>query len=174
MTFKIEMPRLLRFISLSVMISLLMSCQVRYSFTGGQFSGAKNFSVSFFKTQTALASQAYAQQLTEGLKQLILTQSPLSVAEREGDLRYEGSITDYRVAPVAIQGNETASLNRLTITIKVKYTNTLESDLSFEKSFSKFSDFPADQDLFSQEETLWKNINDQLTQEIYNSSVGNW
>jgi len=152
----------------------IMACQVRYSFTGGQFSGAKTFSVAFFKPQTALASQAYSQKFTESLKQFILTQSPMSIAENNGELQYDGNVTDYRVAPVAIQGNETASLSRLTITIRVKYINTLEPDLSFEKTFSKFSDFPADQDLFSQEETLWDNINTQLTQEVYNASVGNW
>jgi hypothetical protein len=151
-----------------------VSCSVRYSFTGGQFSGAKTFSVDFFRPVTALASQTYAQRFTESLKDFILAQSPLTLVEKDGELRYEGSITDYRVTPVAIQGNETAASSRLSITIKVKYTNTLESDLNFEKSFTKFADFPADQDLFSAEEGLWTAINEQLTQEVYNSSVGNW
>ena len=72
------------------------------------------------------------------------------------------------------KGNETASLNRLNITIKVKYTNTLEPDLSFDKTFSKFADFEAAADLLSVEDRLWSEINDQLLQEIYNASVGNW
>jgi hypothetical protein len=142
--------------------------------SGGQFSGASTFSVDLFKSQTALASPIYAQRLTESLKDLLLSQSPLKIAENNGDLRYEGYITEYRIAPVAIQGNETASLNRLNITIKVKYTNTLEPDLSFDKTFSKFADFEAAVDLLSIEERLWTEINDQLLQEIYNASVGNW
>jgi len=150
-----------------------ISCGI-YSFRGGQYSGAKTFSVDFIKPQTALATQVYAQNLTEGLKDLLLAQSPLSLQARDGDLHYEGSITEYVITPVAIQGNETASLNRLTITIKVKYTNTIEKNLSFERSFSKYADFEADADLFAVEETLWTQINDQLAQEIYNASVGNW
>ena len=142
--------------------------------SGGQFSGASTFSVDLFKSQTALASPIYAQRLTESLKDLLLSQSPLKITENNGDLRYEGYITEYRIAPVAIQGNETASLNRLNITIKVKYTNTLEPDLSFDKTFSKFADFDAALDLLSVEEKLWTDINDQLLQEIYNASVGNW
>lgn len=152
----------------------LSQCQVTYSTSGGQFSGASNFSVENFKSQTALASPIYAQRLSESLKDLLLQQSPLKIIERAGDLRYEGFVTDYRIAPVAVQGNETASLNRLTITVKVKYTNTLEPSLSFDRSFSKFADFDAGLDLLSVEETLWTNINDQLLQEIYNASVGNW
>ncbi|MFM7618886.1 MAG: LPS assembly lipoprotein LptE [Bacteroidota bacterium] len=160
---------------LFILIALLLTgCEIRYSFSGGQFSGAKTFSVQYIKPQTALASPAYAQRLTESFKDVMLSQSPLSLTETKGDLQYEGTITQYSITPVAVQSNETASLNRLSITIKISYTNTLEPDLNFEKSFTKFADFPASQSLFSVEEELWQQINDQLTQEIYNSSVGNW
>ena len=104
----------------------------------------------------------------------MLSQSPLSLSETNGDLQFEGSVTNYVVAPMAIQSNETASLTRLSITIKIKYTNTLEPDLNFEKSFTKFADFAATESLFAVQEDLWKQINDQLAQEIYNASVGNW
>jgi len=163
-----------RLLSYILLVAVLSGCTVRYSLSGGQFSGASTFSVDLFKSQTALASPIYAQRLTESLKDLLLSQSPLKITENNGDLRYEGYITEYRIAPVAIQGNETASLNRLNITIKVKYTNTLEPDLSFDKTFSKFADFDAALDLLSVEEKLWTDINDQLLQEIYNASVGNW
>jgi Lipopolysaccharide-assembly len=153
---------------------MVSSCEVRYSMTGGQFSGAKTFSVDLFKTQTALASPIYAQQLTESFKSLLLSQSPLKLAENDGELQYQGFITEYRVTPVAIQGNETASLNRLTISVKLKYTNTLEPELSFDKTFSKFADFDATSDLSAVQSSLWETINDQLMQEFYNSSVGNW
>jgi len=160
---------------LFMLIAILSTgCEIRYSFSGGQFSGAKTFSVQYIKPQTALASPAYAQRLTESFKDVMLSQSPLSLTESKGDLQYEGTITQYAITPVAVQSNETASLNRLSITIKIVYTNTLEPDLNFEKSFTKFADFPASQSLFSVEEELWQQINDQLTQEIYNSSVGNW
>ena len=159
---------------LMVVLMVFSSCEVRYSMTGGQFSGAKTFSVETFKSQTALASPIYAQQLTESYKSLLLSQSPLKLAEEDGELQYQGFITEYRVTPVAIQGNETASLNRLTITVKLKYTNSLEPDLSFDKTFSKFADFEASLDLQSQEAGLWEIINDQLMQEFYNASVGNW
>jgi Lipopolysaccharide-assembly len=166
---------MIRLTSVIFIFSLfLLGCEIRYSFTGGQFSGAKTFSVQYIKPQTALASPAYAQRLTESFKDIMLSQSPLSLTENNGDLQYSGSITQYSITPVAVQSNETASLTRLSITIKINYNNTLEPELNFEKSFTKFADFPAGQSLFSVEEELWQQINDQLTQEIYNSSVGNW
>ena len=165
-------PRLITAISLVLALS---GCGI-YSFTGGQFSGAKTFSVDYFKPQSAMVTPLYAQRFTESLKDLLLAQSPLRLSERNGELNYSGVVVDYRTAPVAVQSGtaETASLNRLTITVKVKYENTLEPELSFEKTFSKFADYDANQDLFTIEESLWSLINEQLTQEIYNASVGNW
>jgi len=161
-------------VGLLLVMLLFASCEIRYSFSGGQFSGAKTFSVSYLKPQTALASPTYSQRLTENFKDVMLSQSPLSLSETNGDLQFEGSVTNYVVAPMAIQSNETASLTRLSITIKIKYTNTLEPDLNFEKSFTKFADFAATESFFAVQEDLWKQINDQLAQEIYNASVGNW
>ncbi len=152
----------------------LCGCGI-YSLTGGQFSGAKTFSVSYLKPQTALATPIYAQRLTENLKDVMLSQSPLKLVEQDGELQFEGSITGYQISANTVKGGEeTAALNRLTITVKIKYTNLPEPTYSFEKTFSKFADFEADQDLFTIQEDLWKQINDQLTQEIYNASVGNW
>jgi len=163
-------------ISIAVALSTIASGCGVYSFTGGQYSGAKTFSVDYFKPQTALATPLYAQRFTESFKDLLLAQSPLRLTERNGELTYSGTIVDYRTAPIAVQSGaaETASLNRLTITVKVKYENSLEPELSFEKTFSKFADYDANQDLFTIEESLWSLINEQLTQEIYNASLGNW
>jgi hypothetical protein len=155
-------------------ILIFSGCQINYSFTGGQFSGVESFQVNFIRPQTALASQVYAQNLTEGLKDYLLAQSPLRLVTSSGDLQYEGVITEYNVAPIAARGNETASLTRLTVTVKIKYTNQLEKELGFEKTFTKYADFPAGQDFFSVQEELWNSINDQLIQEIFNASVGNW
>ena len=163
-----------RYLALIITLVTLASCQIRYSFSGGQFSGAKTFSVVYLKPATALASPTYAQRITESLKDVMLSQSPLTLIDSQGDLMYEGSIVNYSVSPVNIQSNETAALSRLTIGIKIKYTNNLEPELNFEKTFTKFADFPATSSLFSVEEDLWKQINDQLVQEIYNASVGNW
>lgn len=153
---------------------LISGCGI-YSFTGGQFGDAKTFSVEYLKPRTAMATAVYAQRLTESLKDVLLAQSPLKLSESGGDLRFRGNIIQYGTAPVAVQaGTETASLNRLTISVQIYYENSHDPKLNFEKTFSKFADFEANQDLFSIEESLWKLINDQLVQEIYNASVGNW
>ncbi|NQX91673.1 MAG: LptE family protein [Flavobacteriales bacterium] len=157
------------------MVSVL-SCGI-YSPYGAQTSGAKTFSVEYFKPQTPLASPELAQNFTEFLRDVILRQSTLSLEERDGELQFSGLITGYDVSPVSVQGidaGETAATNRLTITVKVKYVNTLNEELNFDRSFTKFSDYDAGEDLFSIEAELMEDINDQLTQEIFNASLGNW
>ena len=153
---------------------VLSSCTMNYSMTGVDTSGASNFSVDFFRSQTPLASQVFAQQFTESLRDVILTQSPLDLVEKKGDLRYEGSITGYRVAAASVKTDETASFNRLTISIKVRYVNTLEDSKNFEKTFQEYVDYESTTDLFSIEEELWEVIIDKLVQSIYNDSLGNW
>jgi Lipopolysaccharide-assembly len=164
-----------KIIFISIWALALAGCRF-YSFTGGQYSGAKTFSVDYIKPQTALATPAYAQRLTESLKDLLLSQSPLKFVEAEGDLQYSGVITGYAITPQAIGagGNETAALNRLSITIKINYVNTIEPELNFEKSFMRFADYDSATDLTAVEEELWRTINEQLTIEIFNNSVGNW
>ena len=80
-----------------------------------------------------------------------------------GDLAFEGSITGYATMPVAIQSTDQAALNRLTITVNVKYTCAFDEKRNFEMSFSRFADYPSNQNLTSVENSLIEEINNQLT-----------
>jgi len=122
----------------------------------------------------ALAHPNTGQLFTESLKDVLMNQTRLSLVPSKGDLTYEGSITAYEVRPVAITGNETASLNRLTITVQVKYVNTKNEKKNFEQSFTRFADFESSSELSSIEENLIRQINDQLVQDIFDKSLSNW
>jgi hypothetical protein len=152
---------------------LYNSCGI-YTFTGADTSGAETFSVDYFKPQTPLATPLLAQNFTEALKDLVLQQSTLNLSGGDGDLHFEGSIVEYSNNPISVQSDEVASLNRLQISIKVKYVNQIEDEKSFERTFTKFSDYESSLDFLSVEEELNTEIIDQLTQEIFNASLGNW
>ena len=153
----------------------LISCKVNYSFTGASIpEDVKTVSVQTFPSYAPLANANLSQTFTEALKNIFLSQTNLDLVAKEGDLQFEGSITGYNVTSVAIQGNETAALNRLTITVKAKFTNTKDKELNFETSFSRFLDYESSQNLASIEDELIKDINEQLTQDIFNKAVSNW
>ncbi|MEJ6737176.1 MAG: LptE family protein [Flavobacteriales bacterium] len=154
---------------------IALGCKMNYSFTGASIAeDVKTVSVKTFQSYAPLANANLSQTFTEALKDKFLSQTNLDLATRDGDLQFEGSINGYSVTSVAIQGNETAALNRLTITVKVKFTNTKDKEANFETSFSRYLDYDSSQNLSSIEDELIKDINDQLTQDIFNKAVSNW
>ena len=156
-------------------VAVQPGCRVSYSFSGADIpSNANTFSVDFFKVTAALASPIYAQKITERLKDLLLSQTRLNLAKSNGDLQYSGTVTRYEVLPVAITGNETAGRNRLTISVRVSYVNTFDEKKNFEKEFTRFEDFEANQTLTQVETGLIEKINEQLVQDIFNASLGDW
>ena len=162
-------------LTLCIVAGAFNSCKMTYSFTGASISPkAKTISVQYFQNYAPLVNSSLSQTFTQKLKDKFLSQTNLNPVDRNGDLQFEGQITDYSNTPTAIQGNQTAAQNRLTITVKVKFTNTVEDKLSFETSFSKYADYPSNLSLASQENTLVGTITDQLVQDIFNKAVVNW
>ncbi|PCJ89017.1 MAG: hypothetical protein COA57_02645 [Flavobacteriales bacterium] len=151
------------------------SCKVNYSFTGASIPpDVKTVSVSYFPNYAPLAQPTLSQTFTEALRDILLRQTPLSLVEGGGDLHFEGEIRNYLTSPVAVQGNETAARNRLTITVKVRYVNTKDENQNFEQSFSRFADYDGGTALSEVEEDLIKEVNDQLVQDIFNRALSNW
>lgn len=153
---------------------LLAGCGI-YSFTGASIpSDAKTVSVENF-TITATNSPASLKQIiTEGLKDLFLSQTSLNLTASAGDLRFSGSIAKYEVNPMAIQANETAGKNRLTISVKVKYSNTLNQEKNFESTFSRYRDFNSSENLSDVETVLIEEISKELLEDIFNKAFVNW
>ena len=121
-----------------VLASIFMTSCGIYSFTGASIpTEAKTVSVAYFTTTATNSPSSLNQTITEGLKDLFLSQTNLDLTELEGDLSFSGQITKYQLSPMAIQANETAGQNRLTIDIKVKYTNSFDDKQNFESTFSR-------------------------------------
>jgi hypothetical protein len=153
---------------------LLIGCRVNYGFTGGDVGQAKTLSVVTFQARAPLASALSAQAFTETLRDLLQAQTPLDLVKEKGDVNYEGEITGYDVQPVAIQASETAALNRLTIAVNVRYTNSTDKEKNSEFTVSRFADYDSGQDLSSVEGALVLEISKQLSQDIFDRTLGNW
>lgn len=169
--------RVFSFLTLTLSLCLVVkSCGVSYSFTGGSIPQNMNtVHVAFFENIAPMVHQTLGQNFTEGLKERIRNQSRLSQVNGEADAMFEGVITGYDIAPAAVEANtDRAALNRLTITIRVKYTNRLDDtgESNFEENFSQFREFSGL--IQSQEETLSRQIIELLTEDIYNRAFANW
>jgi hypothetical protein len=155
-------------------LSLITGCKV-YSFTGASIPPeAKTVSIRYIENNADMVEPTLSQELTDALRDRFISQTSLRLIPENGDLQLEGEIRKYEVTPVAIQGNETAALNRLTITIFIKFTNTIDPTKDFESSFSRFEDYQSDQDISQVKQVLIPTINAQLVDDIFNKSVVNW
>lgn len=152
-----------------------LSCRMSYSFTGASISPlVKTVSIDNFPNRAPLVVPTLSRSFTEALQTYFTSQTNLILVNQGGDLHLEGSITGYAVQPQAIQGNETAALNRLTITVKVIFTNRQDDSQNWESSFSRYLDYPSSQNLVSVQDALIEEINSQLVEDIFNKAVVNW
>ena len=161
---------------LLMLLFLQTSCRMSYSFTGASISpDVKTVSIQYFTNNATLVMPTLSRQLTDALKDYFTSQSNLVLVDRNGDLNLQGSISGFTNQPVAIQGNETAAMNRITITVSVTFTNKKNEKQNFEnKTFSRYQDYSSSLSLVAVQDDLVKQINDQLVQDIFNQAVVNW
>ena len=154
---------------------ILTACSGGYSFTGASIPpGAKTLSVSTFPNNASTVNPQLSQKLTEGLRQMFSSQTPLTVTTADGDLQVEGQIIGYDARAAALSSNDEVSTNRLTITIKVRFTNSIDPEANFEQQFSRYRDYPASKDFSAVENSLVDEIVTDLCEDVFNKSVVNW
>jgi hypothetical protein len=159
----------------SITISLLVnSCGV-YNFTGAKPVDAKTFQVNYFQNNAPLVEPGIERTFTIELQEIIQNQTNLNLVSQGGELLYEGEIVDYRITPMTATADQRAAQNRLTISVNVRFTNRNKEDDNFEKRFSFFYDFDANQQLVgSQLTTALDVIFERITQDIFNESLAKW
>lgn len=164
----------LSWIALSLFIYVMQGCGV-YSFTGASIPPeAKTMSVQYFPNKAQLVEPVLSPFFTDKLRDQFTRQTNLEMVDRNGDLAIEGEITDYKTTPVAIQGDQTSALNRLTITVNVRFVNVFEPDKNFEQKFTQFLDYASDSDYNAIKDELFEGITEMLTTDIFNKAVINW
>jgi len=167
-------------IILSVLLSSSLSYCGIYSFTGASIPpGTDTFQVNYFNNEAgnrpgSTVEPGLDQEFTIALQDLIQNQTNLNLVNTNGDLVYEGEITEYRISPTTSTANNTAAQNRLTMTVNLRYTNTKKDEDSFEKRFSFFYDFDANQQLFDIKDAANREIFERITQDIFNATLAKW
>ena len=162
-------------LSLAAQLALLPSCKVSYSFSGVNISPeVTTFSVDYFPNRAPSVQAQLSQLFTDALIDKVQNGTNLDLAPGGGQVHFTGEITGYNTRPVAITGDEVAAQNRLTITVRVKYTNEVEPELDYDTSFSRYEDYDASQNLSDVENTLIELIVDVLLEDIFNRAFVSW
>lgn len=157
-----------------VLITTIPGCGV-YSFTGASIPPeAKTISIQYFSNRSILIEPTLSPTFTDILRDMFVNQTNLEMVERKGDLAIEGEIIDYSIKPVAIQADQTAGQNRLSITVNARYTNRFEPDKDFETKFTQFQDYDPTSDFNSMKTELMDEISTDIAQDIFDKAVINW
>lgn len=153
----------------------LMSQSCWYSFTGGRPpADLKTVSVSQFQYTASYLAPTFPQLFTEKLRDRFQNQSSLKLLGDKGDVQVSGTITDFNIQPISIQGNEQAGQNRLKVTVQVQIKSDLHPELNSDKPYSNFADFSSTTAFSSVESQLLTEVSEKITLDIYNGTFSNW
>ncbi len=165
--------RLQSLLLLTVTLLLLAGCGV-YSFSGATIEG-KTINIHLLENKAQNVVPSLTATLTDKLRSRILSQTGLrSVTSDDADYDIKGAVTGYNVTVSAAQNVQTATKNRLTVSISVTFKNAKNDKASFTQTFARFSDFDASQNLQNIESTLIEDIGNQLADDIFNKAFVNW
>lgn len=164
----------MRHFFLILTLTLFTSCKY-YNFTGAGSIDAKTYQVNFFQNYAELVEPGMDRDFTIALQDLIQNQTSLNLVSNNADLVYEGEIVDFRISPMTATADQRAAQNRVNMTVNVRFVNKNKEDDNFEKRFSHFYDYPADQQLIGGLlRTAQEEMFERILQDIFNTSLAKW
>jgi len=152
-----------------------LSCgRVTFNMSGASVGNAKTCQVGFFENRADIVNPRLSTQMTDALKDKIQASTSLKLVNGTADVAFEGEITGYTVTSGQVTAQGVAAKDRLTITVKVRFNNELDSDKSYDKSFSRFQEYPGGDSLSSHESQLVDDILNELMEDIFNEAFASW
>lgn len=153
---------------------LAASCGI-YSFSGTSIQpDVRTITINYFDYTALKVNPSLSNDITEALKEQFRKMTRLEQVDMDGDLEIEGAVTGYDVSASAVTANEVAALNKLTVTVKVTFTNRKYPEDDLEQNFSAYSEYNSMESLESVEQTLCAEIIDKLIEDIFNATVAQW
>lgn len=134
----------------------------------------KTIHVGEFPIRAALVYPPLQQTFENELRDYISKNTRLQTIDGNSDLEIEGEITGYNLTPQAVTENASASMTRLTITVRLKYINNKEENKDVDQSFSAYRDFPSSEMLTDVQDQLCEEISKELVELIFNATLGDW
>lgn len=155
----------------------LSGCTISYKFNGSalNYDVYKTINISGFPIRAALVYPPLQQTFENKLMDGITRQTRLQIVDtNNADLEMTGEITGYSLSPQAVGEDAYATETRLTITVRVKYTDNVNPSNSVDQTFSAYRQFSSSLLLTDVQDELCQQISDELFDLIFNATLGNW
>lgn len=155
---------------------LCSSCIPRFTLNGSSinYDLYKTINISNFPIRAALVYPPLQPMFENKLMDAITKQTRLQIIDRNADLELSGEITGYSLSPQSVGTDAYATETRLTITVRVKYTNNKIDSKSSDNSFSAYRQFSSSLMLTDVQDELCEEICDELVNLIFNATLGDW
>ena len=165
------MKKFLLFVTLAL---AAVSCGI-YSFTGTNIQAdVKTISIPFVEYKALRVNPSLSNDLTEALQEKFRKLTSWEQVDEDGDLELVCEVTGYDVKATAITAGEVAAQNRLTVTVKIEFTNRKYPEDDVSQSFSAYEDFDSAQSLAAVEGSLCETIIEKIVEDIFNATVAQW
>lgn len=154
----------------------MAGCIPSYKLNGSaiDYTVYKTVHVSEFPIRAALVYPPLQQTFENELLDYISRNTRLRTTDGASDLQIEGEITGYSLSPQAVTEDAYASKTRLTITVRVKYTDNKNDKNDIDQTFTAYRDFDATLMLTDVQDDLCQQISKELVELIFNATLGNW
>ena len=160
-----------------LLMGLCSDCVPRYTLNGSSinYDIYKTVDIGSFPIRAALVYPPLQQTFENELLNYVNRNTRLQVVDsNNADLRLEGEITGYSLSPQSVGTDAYATETRLTITVRVKYTDTKNPANSIDQSFSAYRQFDASLMLTDVQDDLCQQISEEIVNLIFNATFGNW
>lgn len=162
---------------LLVALTITMNgCSISYKFNGASidYSKTRSISVADFPNNAALVYAPLSNNLSDAIRDIYQRQTRLEVLRRGGNLELEGEITGYTLTPMAVSADSYAAETKLTLTVRVRFTNNVAPEESFEKTYSAYQTFDSSRMLNDVQDELCNTMITEIAESIYNDTVAKW
>lgn len=171
-----KIRQILTALMVGLMLTVPQACTISYKLNGAaiDYTVYRTIHIGEFPIRAALVYSPLQQTFENELHDYITRNTRLSSTEGASDLEIEGEITGYNLTPQAVNEDAYASQTRLTITVRVRYTDNKNDVNDIDQTFSAYRDFDASQLLTDVQDELCQEIAKELVELIFNATLGNW
>lgn len=159
-----------------VVLTTVCACSISYKFNGASidYSKTKTIQIVDFPNRSTYVWGPMQNMFNDKLKDVYAQQTKLTQVKRNGDLKIEGEITQYQQRNKSVSADGYSAQTELSMTVMVRFTNNVNHNEDFERSFTATSTYETTQSLNSVQEQLVTEMCKDITEQIFNATVANW
>jgi hypothetical protein len=152
----------------------MTSCGI-YSFSGTSIQPDVNsITINYIEYRALRVNPSFSNEFTEAIRNQFRRMTRLEQVDQDGDMELSGEVTGYEVTPAAVTADEVAARNKLTVTVKIQFSDKKHPEEDFDKSFSAYSEYDSNNTLDAVESSLCAEIIEKLVEDIFNAAVAQW